>query len=69
MSFLKTWLKDLPDPAPRASDDPKIAAAPGLNNLVEFINRKRDGQNKRTEADLRRRAAALKVYEKVKRGA
>lgn len=68
MSLLKAWLKDLPDPDPQApvsTNDPP----PGLGNLVEFINRKREGQSKKAEAEKRRRAAALKVYEKVKRGA
>lgn len=65
MSFLKSWLKDAPELEPGDA-----AKAPqGLASLVEFISRKREGQNKKTEAERRKRAAAVKAYERVKRGA
>lgn len=65
MTPLKAWLKDAPDPGPATGERP----APGFENLIEFISRKREGQQKRSEAELRKRAAAIKAYERVKRGA
>lgn len=77
-SPLKSWLNDIPDETsisdviPPAKAEPKTPSIPkgtNLDQLVEFIQRKRAGNSKKEEAQKRLRAMGLKAYQRIKESA